>query len=73
MSEIEIEMVLDIYAKKQIFFAENLGLKPLSIMRDIQCQWISREGVRLFLKWYKETGTFLHNALLIPSLSNAGY
>ena len=57
----EIEMVLDVYTKKRILFYENLGLKPLSIVRelkrDIQCRRISREGVRLFLKQYKETGS----------------
>ena len=54
-------MVLDVYTKKRILFYENLGLKPLSIVRelkrDIQCRRISREGVRLFLKQYKETGS----------------
>ena len=49
-------MVLGGYTKKQILYYENLGLKPLSIVRELKRDIKaaerdsgSREGVRLFL------------------------
>jgi len=49
----EMEMALGGYTKKRILYYKNLGLKPLSIVRElehgIQCRRVNREGVRLFL------------------------
>ena len=63
-------MVLGGYTKKQILYYENLGLKPLSIVRELKRDIKaaerdsgSREGFRqprgsqAVPKWYEETGS----------------